>query len=164
MALIVEDGTGLSDAESYISVADADAYITAYKGTNATWDSAATADKEVAARVATQYLDITYDWIGDKETSTQALDWPRVNAYDETGTAIDGVPSNVEDATAELMFLHVTGTTLITNTTKADYAKREKVDVIEIEYFEGASVQQSFPVVSRLLSDLAYQSGQVVRG
>lgn len=163
MALIVEDGTGLANAESYISVVDADAYIAAYKGADSTWDAATEATKEIAARVATQYLDGLYDWIGEKETSTQALDWPRVNAEDETGTLIAGVPLAVEQATAEVMFLNVGGTSLTNNTTKASDTKREKVDVIEVEYFERASSQPSFPVVSRLLADVTYQSGSVVR-
>lgn len=36
MALIFEDGTGRADADSYCSVADADAYLAA-RGRNATW-------------------------------------------------------------------------------------------------------------------------------
>ena len=118
MALIVEDGTGLSTAESYISVADADTYIAAYRGANATWDAAADATKEVAARQATKYLDGTNAWKGQKEFSTQALGWPRVYAYDETGTAYDGIPTALEQATAEVMFLIVTGETITETVTK----------------------------------------------
>jgi len=112
MALVVEDGTGLSNAESYISVADADIYIAAYKGADATWDDATDAAKEIAARQATQYIDGLYNWIGEPETSTQALDWPRNYVYDELGYAVDGIPTNLEQATAEVMFLVIGGTSL----------------------------------------------------
>lgn len=167
MTLIVEDGTGLSNAESYISVTDADTYIAAYRGANATWDSATVASKEVAARQATQYLDGTSRWKGVKEFSTQALDWPRNFAYDENNIAFDGIPAKLEQATAEVMFLIVTGETITETITKLSQTIREKVDVIEVEYSEGASVQPYFPIITRLISDLVISGasmGRVVRG
>ena len=74
MALVVEDGTGLSTAESYISVADADTYHSD-RG-NALW-TGTDAVKEEALRQATEYLDATYDWKGSISLTTQALNWPR---------------------------------------------------------------------------------------
>jgi hypothetical protein len=167
MALIVEDGTGLSTAESYISVADANTYIAAYRGANATWDAATEASKEVAARQATKYLDGTNTWKGQKEFSTQSLDWPRIYAYDETGAAYDGIPTALEQATAEVMFLIITGETITETVTRSGQTIREKVDVIEVEYAEGASFQPHYPIVSRLIGDLVAGSsamGRVVRG
>lgn len=164
MALIVEDGTGLSTAESYISVVDADTYIAAYKGADTTWDAALDAAKEVAARQATQYLDGFYTWKGIKLTSTQALDWPRSDVYDEREVLITGVPTALENATAEMMFLIITGVTIIENIDKSKQAIREKVDVIEVEYQIGASVQPSFPIVGRLLAALTISTGRIQRG
>lgn len=167
MALIVEDGTGLSNAESYISVTDADTYIAAYRGANATWDGASVTDKEVAARQATQYLDGTARWKGVKEFSTQALDWPRSFAYDENNIAFDGIPTKLEQATAEVMFLIVTGETITETVTRQNQTIREKVDVIEVEYAEGATIQPIYPIITRLISDLVISGaamGRVVRG
>lgn len=164
MSLIVDDGTGLSTAESYISVADADTYIAAYKGADATWDAATDATKEIAARQATQYLDGFYSWKGVTLTSTQALDWPRTGVYDERDGLIEGIPTDLENATAEVMFLIVTGVTIIENVDRSKQTTREKVDVIEVEYESGASVQPSFPTVGRLLSGLTVSSGRIQRG
>lgn len=167
MALIVEDGTGLSNAESYTSVANADIYVAAYHGANVLWDGATVANKEVAARQFTQYLDGTSRWKGLKEFSTQALDWPRVSAYDENNIAFDGVPVKLEQAIAEGMFLIITGETITETVTKLSQTIREKVDVIEVEYSEGASVQPYFPIITRLISDLVISGasmGRVVRG
>jgi hypothetical protein len=75
MSLIVEDGTGLATAESYVSVADADAYHLAMG--NAGWTGTTTV-KEAALRRATQYLDARYRFRGTAKTTTQALLWPRV--------------------------------------------------------------------------------------
>ena len=78
MSLIVEDGTGRADAESYASVSVADAYHTA-RGNTAWAALATTALKEAALRKATDYLGQTYGlrWKGYRMTTTQALDWPR---------------------------------------------------------------------------------------
>lgn len=74
MTLIVEDGTGMVDSESYVSVSDCDAYAT-NNGLSA-W-TGVTAVKEVALRKATRYLDTYYKWRGARVRTTQALEWPR---------------------------------------------------------------------------------------
>jgi len=75
MPLVVEDGTGLSDAEAYVSVADADAYHAQFG--NANWAAATLASKESALRRAAQYIDTQYRFRGDPLNDTQALAWPR---------------------------------------------------------------------------------------
>lgn len=102
MALVVEDGTGLSDAESYASVAAADAYATAR---GLTW-SGTDAAKEQALRRATTWLDGRYRgrWPGTKvRLRLQALDWPRTGAHDIAGDTVDyqSVPIEVVNATIE---------------------------------------------------------------
>lgn len=77
MALVVEDGTGLANADSYVSAADATAYHELFS--NAAWASAASDAKDVALRKATQYLDSHYKFKGVPRTVSQALSWPRVN-------------------------------------------------------------------------------------
>ncbi len=101
MSLIVEDGTGLANAESYVSVADCDTYHTA--NNNATW-TGTTAVKEAALRAATRYLDGNYRsrWIGSRQSQTQALEWPRYEAYDSQGFGFDAVPDDLVTACCEL--------------------------------------------------------------
>lgn len=102
MALVVEDGTGLSTAESYISVADADTYHVARGHT--TW-TGTDAVKEAALRVATTYIDGTYRtrFPGTKLTKEQALQWPRSGATDAEGWEIEEteIPTALKNATAE---------------------------------------------------------------
>jgi hypothetical protein len=102
MALVVEDGTGLADAESYASVAAADAYATAR---GLTWTGTET-EKEQALRRATSWLDARYrgKWPGDKRRQRfQALEWPRTGAHDMADDPIDyqSVPVEVVNATIE---------------------------------------------------------------
>lgn len=77
MALIVESGVGLDDAESYVSVADATTY--AAKIGHSAWSALAVteAQREAALRQATAYIDSRYRFRGEPLTDTQALEWPR---------------------------------------------------------------------------------------
>lgn len=58
MALVVEDGTGKVDAESYVSVADCKSYLDA-RGRTA-WGQLTLAAQEASLRNATDYLDAKY--------------------------------------------------------------------------------------------------------
>jgi hypothetical protein len=104
MALEVEDGTGKSTSESYVSVADASTYHTA-RG-NTAWAALTTdALREAALRKATDYMRQAYRsrWQGYKVNEDQALDWPRYNVEVE-GYAVDSdiVPTEIKNACAEL--------------------------------------------------------------
>lgn len=105
MALEVEDGTGKSNADSYVSAADATTYHAAYG--NAAWAALTDASKEVALRKATRYIDTHYKFRGTKKLSTQALEWPR---YDYATDDIDETwpPLRLKNACCELAFLSLT--------------------------------------------------------
>lgn len=137
MSLIVEDGTGLSTAESYASVAEADTYHSNIGNTS--WASLTTTVKEQLLRKASNYMVQTYRmrWAGVRKNDTQALDWPRylvprtdteaVNAYYDS----DSVPGEVKVACAELA-LKANSFTLAPDTDRL--TKREKVGQLEVEY------------------------------
>lgn len=91
MALIVESGQGLPNADSYVSVADCAAYAAAHGLTFAGTEPA----QEARLRRATQYLDAQYSFKGTESTDTQALAWPRDVA---PGT----VPREIVSACCEL--------------------------------------------------------------
>lgn len=89
ITLTVEDGSGLADANTYISQADADAYFA--DRDNVVW-AAAEADAKAAALIqATQYLDTRYTFKGQRLTTTQALEWPRqpVPIVSQVGFIVD---------------------------------------------------------------------------
>lgn len=151
MTLTVEDGTGLANAESYISVTDTDTYFTNVG--NASW-TGTTAVKEAALRKATQYLDATYSWIGSILDDDQALGWPRVGVTDKDGRDLeDQVPVLIERATAELALASLSED-LLSNTDNSDYVKREQIEGLEVEYFGGAPTGKEYKYVDRLLSSL----------
>ncbi len=128
--IVVEDGTGLANAVSYVSVADADTYHAA-RG-NTAW--AGTADLKEAALVrATQALDGRYHWPGTLYSTTQALDWPRTNAYDIDGNEITGIPKGVIDATCEAALIELVEPNALAPSVEVGVA-REKVGGIDINY------------------------------
>lgn len=102
MTITVEDGTGLTGADAYISVANADTYFSAIGDT--TWSTASTTAKEQAIVQATRYMEKRFGnkWKGIIASSTQALGWPRDYVYDERGTELnDQVPTAIANACAE---------------------------------------------------------------
>jgi len=170
MALIVEDGTGKDDAESYISVTDADTYNTAHEN-DAVWDAAETADKEKALRLAAQYLDSNYArrWLGYRANADQALAWPRAGVTDIDGYAIesDELPQKLKDAQVEMAVRSANGTSLTPDLTAPGDIKRKKikVDVLEkdVEYVGGSSQITWFRLIDQLLAGLIFSSGQLRR-
>jgi len=174
MALVVEDGTGKSDADSYLSEADADTYNTAHSAST-DWSGADSADKEKALRLATQYLDVRYDglWKGYKATDAQALAWPRIVAekedcYDSAYYAQDALPAVLEKATAELALRVIEGDTLFDDITKPGTIKSQSVTVgpiqKSIEYMGGYNQVKKYPLIDGLVRPLIKNSSILERG
>ena len=108
MAIVVEDGTGKSDAQSYLSLADADIYFVE-RGV-AEWIGLVDV-KEAALIAATEYIDIRYGDIlkGRAEfPDAQALMFPRLGIYDSEGRALTGIPQRLKRATAEYALISLT--------------------------------------------------------
>ena len=154
MAIIVEDGTGLATAQTYVSAAEADAYFSAREVD--AW-TGSIAVKESAILVATEYMEATYTWIGRITRDAQALGWPREYLYDKDGRSLSNtVPTAVKRASFELALKAITSTLLL-DTTRDDYVVREKIDVLETEYRAGAPTRVEYNFVSRILKDLITQ-------
>lgn len=141
IALVVETGSGVSGANTYISAADADLYQS-NRG-RSSWTSLSDDAKAVALIMATEAIDSLYPWIGKKKTSTQGLKWPRIEGLDDIGDEIplvdsdgfevDGVPQAVANACAEAAFLSLTEE-LFQDDDPRGKVIRKKTDVLETEY------------------------------
>lgn len=89
MSLVVEDGTGIANAESYVAVADCATYATNHGLSFPTTDEAAC---EAALRRATSAIDNRYRprFVGYRtKRHVQRLEWPRTGAYYYTPQAGD---------------------------------------------------------------------------
>lgn len=156
MAIIVEDGSGKSDSESYISVADATTYFN--ERNIPEWAALATdAIREAALRNATEYMVNEYRkrWQGARVYQVQALDWPRTGVViDSWSIPSDEVPTEVARACAELA-LKASSDDLQADLTQG--VIKEKVDVIEVEYDKNSPQTIRYKQVDSMLSP--YLSG-----
>ena len=149
MALVVEDGSGLSTAESYASVAFATTFLKSV-GKGDAWD--AIDDKEVALRLATMYMLQQYRalWQGTRTRSAQALDWPRYDVcVDGFDVLANIVPDDIKKACA-LLALKTAAGDLTADVSRA--TSSEKVGDIEVKYFEGQSTQTRYQQVEDMLA------------
>lgn len=97
MALIIEDGSGVPNAESYVTVAECEAFALAFFGQSLAGSPQA---KESALRRAARFMD-SLPWKGHRTFGrNQGLAWPRKDVTDGEGQEISEVeiPKEVIDA------------------------------------------------------------------
>lgn len=150
MAFVVETGAGLSNANSYASVSAADSYV-ADRGITG-WTSLTQTVKEQSLVKATDYLEATYRgaWKGNRVSETQSLSWPRYNVIvDGFNFPANVVPTLVINACIEMALRASLGETLLAD--QGQRVKREKIDVIEVEYQDYSDPTQRYPLVNRMV-------------
>lgn len=161
MALVVEDGTGLSTAESYISVADAETRLDNLG--DSTFSGSTTGEKEQALRKATNFMLQKYRnrWKGKRAFSTQALDWPRVDVIVDQWVTVDSdeVPTDIANACADLALLSLTETL---NPVLDRTVVREKVGPIETEYAASSREAKRWTAVDDILKVYLTGGGRTV--
>ena len=173
MALVVEDGTGKSDAESYNSVAEVSAYL-AKTGEDAGWLALASDTvREQVARKVTRALDTEHTFRGEKKTAAQALEWPRSYAYDDDGFLYSdtAVPARLKEAHAQLCAVAAgsggTQTDIQPDQTEPGSVQAEAVSVgpisISTTFTGGRSQVAYYRKVTRLLSELTESASVLER-
>ena len=104
LTLILEDGTGRADANSYASRAQGDAYHDGVVSA-ATWTAASNTVKEAALVMATRLVDVVARFGGTRAVAGQALQWPRMDCPDLSQPTVffdsNLVPACVRDAVCE---------------------------------------------------------------
>ena len=171
MALIVETGACEAGSNTFISLADAEAYASA----RGLWTSATTDDaKAVALLRAADYLN-TLQWKGVAVTWDRTMAWPR-ESVPQPGGATDTygnpvllanniVPKAIPQAQTELAALIVAGTNPLAPVERGGKVIAEShsttegsIDVIggdsksdSYTYADGAPVEAYFPAVVGLL-------------
>jgi len=182
MTLIVEDGTGKADAESYVSVADA---VTYASNRGLTFPGTDVPGSEAALRRATAYLDNTYRtrFTGYRtHRRDQALEWPRVGAYvyipnNSSDMAYAGgydpaydyindnvIPIEIINATCEAAVRELaTPGVLAPDLDRGNAVKRLKAGSVEIEYGAAASATTAFQAIDLALSGLLRSDAMGVR-
>lgn len=174
MALIIEDGTGKPDAQSYVDATDARAYALARGIELPPAPGSGVPDPvETQLILAMDFIEsMEYEAKGRRSTTTQAKSWPRTGVRLGCGCDLypsDQIPPNLIAAQCQLVVYQVQGYDLqpVFDPSKR-LVKRKKVDVLETEYVSPAemgagfsvTVGPTFPVVDALLKPL-YRVGGV---
>lgn len=164
MTIIVEDGSQVANANSYVTAAEAKAFAAA-RGIA----DFPTNDSEVAVllTLAIDYLEARrFDFIGTKTSASQALQYPR------TGSTVDGleianniIPIELKNAQMQLAIEALEYGDL--SPSSDGYAVAvEKVDVLEIQYAAGGRLsgtslpaEMNFPKVQAWLDALTNYGG-----
>jgi hypothetical protein len=167
MTLIVEDGTVVAGAESYIAVAAADTYH-ANQGNTAWALISTTALKEQALRRAMTYLTSEYRdrWAGSRTSITQPLDWPRYmvplqdvpGGYSSYPAFVSStiVPTEAQRAQAELA-LRATVADLAPDLTRGVLS--ETIGPIKTEYDPNGVLFTVYRSIDKLLKPLLRDGG-----
>lgn len=129
-AIIIEDGTGKTDSNSYASEAELTTYA-ADRGITITGTN------NILLIQAMDYIE-EQNFKGDKNTKEQALQWPRFNVWID-GFAInnDEIPQLLKDVQMEAALATDDGNNPLASVDRE--TKREKIDMaVEVEYMDGA--------------------------
>lgn len=143
--LIVEDGSCVANADTWISLAAADTHFANYGGF---W-TGTDAQKEQALRRAAMWLSTAIRWNGTKACTGNMLAHPRVGLTDCDGNviaddaiAVQVIYAQLAAANYELRFPGG----LTPSVTAGKQVLKEKVDVIEVTYMTAEQQGISTPI------------------
>lgn len=177
MVLVIEDGTGRSNAEAYTDVAATIIYLDNLAGPlNAFTAELVEAVQERALRNGANWINRKFKprFRGTRINATMTMEHPRDGASDIDGYSIpnDAVHPDFKAANAEMALRYLEDTTghgtsrLDPDIDNPGTLKREmlKADVVEIEteWVGGASDEKQYRTVERILADHLQPAGRVV--
>lgn len=107
MAFVIETGEGLTNSNGYVSASE---FVTHHTDRNITQivdEEFETSEIEAAIVRATDYIDKRFGrrFRGYRKSRSQALEWPRLDAYDDEDYALDPIPAALKKATSEYALL-----------------------------------------------------------
>jgi hypothetical protein len=149
MALIIEDGNIVSNANSYVTLAEARAFALA-RGVTL---SAVDATLEPFVIKAMDFLEsLRSEYQGTKISKDQRLQWPRTGVVcDGFDIADDEIPTVLKDAQCQLIVDGSSGSDLLPNSDGREVI-REKIDVLETEYAPSSSGGTPSPTFTKALA------------
>ena len=140
---IIEDGTGLDDATAYVDLTVADQYLENSDRKTA-WRVFSSKERQAALIQGADYIDQTFRrrYKGQRFSSAQRLEWPRVQVFDELGILTTppagdagSIPEEIGNASIEYAFEAASSplapTPVLDDTGREVLQTRDKVDVLE---------------------------------
>ncbi len=170
MTLILEDGTGIMDANAYT---DAAAFKVYHKDRGNVFDAGGS-EIEKAIIKATDYIDRKFGgkFKGVKEfASENELEFPRLKLFNRAGVLVTDIPNKLAWATSEYALRALTEelflTPVVDETGLRRIGFREKTGPIEeeVKYAESTTreLDQPYPVADRLLVEYLKTANTLTR-
>jgi len=158
MPLTVENGTGLSEADSYTGLT----YGTTYAENRGWADYLAATDaaREKAHREAFAYINTVVRYKGTRLTANQAGEFPRADLADWSGFVVTGVPTRVKHAEMELA-RKALSESLYVDLDRGGLISAESVGPISVSYQPGAPVGKMFRAAMALLEPYVRDRNQL---
>lgn len=102
--IITEDGSNVPNSNSYVSISEADDYISMNPHYSDAWAALAPQEKGNLLIYATRTLDALARWLGRKTYPDSALRWPRRDMMDADGVPVppDVIPRAIRQAVTEM--------------------------------------------------------------
>lgn len=145
MAITLDSTVAGVDANSYASLADAQAYIDTLVPTTLgdSWNDSGEEEQTAALVMATRLLDTWFDWIGFVHSGDQRLLWPRsgvtgLNGYSQPE---DEIPERIIEATAEWARQLLAGDKLSDSDIETNKLKSLKAGPVELEFGGGVTAK-----------------------
>lgn len=163
MALTVETGAVVAGANSYVSVADANAYHLARGNTMWTGDDGV---KEAAILRAMDFIE-SRAWKGQKTAYGNQLCWPRTGVVDREGFDVpaDTVPPGVVIALYEAALRElVTPGCLAPDLARGGRVLSESIAGMSTTYAQGAPAGTTFAAITNALAGLVKSAACVEIG
>lgn len=151
LPLVIEDGSIVAGAESYVTVSEFETYA-AKRGITVSGVSTELLIKAI------DYLE-TLQFTGTKRTETQTLQWPRDNVYID-GYYIENTTIPAELKTAQIVAaLTIDADNELLSNAVDRKTVREKVGDIEVEYAANSGSKPVFENVNAMLHKLLKNAG-----
>jgi len=148
--MVIEDGSGREDADSFISVEEADAYH--QRRGNEYWIAASAANKEAALVRACDYIEQGYSRLlhGARSTSWQRLSFPRYGIED---LRYDEIPRWIKEAQCEAALLEIRQQGCLSESwSEGGSLASEREGEVARSYREGQETIRKYPSIYRILA------------
>jgi len=156
MALIVEDGSEVSGANSYVSV---DNFIAWADARGVTYPALPELQHKILR--AMDYIE-SLSFVGQKNTDTQALQWPRAYVtIDGYSVESDEIPPELKLAVYEATKIEIDGDSKLTASERETI--KEKIGDIEVTYASSAGMKRQTPALTRALKKLVRAVNEISR-
>lgn len=154
--IVIEDGSIVAGSNSYITIEELDDYAMA-RGCDIPIEKPERVALIIRAADYTESFRRKFQ--GTKVSGDQSMQWPRVNVWvDGFTVASDAIPVDLKKAQLQAAIEYIDFDMLPTT---EQNIKKEKVDVIEVEYQDGdgSLTAPTFPKVDQYLEALLKRGG-----